>query len=120
MAEPAVAEQQAPAAEAAVDSVEVREAELPDAPAEVVKSPGGQLDILLDTNVQISVRLGHAEIPARELIQLGAGSVLTLDKRAGQPVDLLLRGIPFATGKLVIVGEQLGVKIEEILPPPGE
>jgi flagellar motor switch/type III secretory pathway protein FliN len=33
---------------------------------------------------------------------------------------LLLRGIPFATGKLVIVGEQLGVKIEEILPPPGE
>jgi flagellar motor switch protein FliN/FliY len=119
MAEPAVAEEQV-APQEAEQGVEVREAELPDTAAEVVKSPGGQLDILLDTSVQISVRLGHAELPARELIQLGAGSVLTLDKRAGQPVDLLLRGIPFATGKLVIVGEQLGVKIEEILPPPGE
>ena len=53
----------------------------------------------------------------RELIQLGPGSVVTLDRRAGQPVELLLRGIPFALGKLVVVGEQLGVKVEQILSP---
>lgn len=112
----------APAAESeggedtpAAESVEVREAQLPEAEPCQVPGPAGQLDILLDTTVQVTVRLGMAEVPARELIQLGPGSVLTLDKRTGEPMDLLLRGICFARGKLVIVGDQLGVKIEEIL-----
>jgi flagellar motor switch protein FliN/FliY len=118
---PATAEavEQAPPEDAASE-VEVREAELPQAGPGIARGPGGQLDLLLDTTMQVSVRLGQAELPARELIQLGPGSVLTLDRQAGQPVDLLLRGIPFAMGKLVVVGEQLGVKIEEILSPADE
>jgi flagellar motor switch protein FliN/FliY len=118
MAEATATEEQAPPQEEA--SVQVSEAQLPEAEANRVKSPGGQLDILLDTMMKVSVRLGHAEMPARELVQLGPGSVVTLDKRAGEPVELLLRGIPFALGKLVIVSEQLGVKIEEILSPEAE
>jgi flagellar motor switch protein FliN/FliY len=85
--------------------------------ARAVRAGGGQIDILLDATVEVSVRLGQTVMPARELIQLGPGSVLTLDKRAGEPVDLLLRSIKFATGKLVVVGDQLGVKVEEILSP---
>ncbi|HUT02215.1 MAG TPA: FliM/FliN family flagellar motor switch protein [Phycisphaerae bacterium] len=116
MTEATTREDQAPPQEAA-EGVEVREAELPEVEPRTVPTAGGQLDILLDTTMQVSVRLGQTEMPARELIQLGPGSVVTLDRRAGQPVELLLRGIPFAVGKLVVVGEQLGVKIEEILSP---
>jgi len=97
--------------------VEVREAELPEAGPNIAPAGGGQLDILLDTTMQVSVRLGQTEMPARELIQLGPGSVVALDRKAGEPIELLLRGIPFALGKLVVVGEQLGVKIEQVLPP---
>ncbi len=109
-------EQQAPSQDAAED-VEVREAQLPEVEPNTVQVAGGQLGILLDSTMQVTVRLGQAEMPARELVQLGPGSVVTLDRRAGQPVELLLRGIPFALGKLVVVGEQLGVKIEQILSP---
>jgi len=47
---------------------------------------------------------------------MGPGSVLELDKKVGEPIDLYLRGIRFASGSLVVVGDQLGVKIREILP----
>ena len=116
MTEATTTEEQAPPQDAA-EGVEVQEAELPEVEPGTVQAPGGQLDILLDTTVQVSVRLGQTEMRARELIQLGPGSVVTLDRRAGQPVELLLRGIPFALGKLVVVGEQLGVKVEQILSP---
>ena len=113
----ATATEEKPAPQKEQAGVEVREAELPEAEPNTVTVPGGQLDILLDTTVQVSVRLGQTEMPARELIQLGPGSVVTLDRQVGQPIELLLRGIPFALGKLVVVGEQLGVKIEQILTP---
>lgn len=114
------ATEETPAAAETSDAVDVGEAQLPDVRENTVPSAGGQLDILLETTMQISVRLGHAQMPARELIQLGPGSVVTLEKRAGEPVELLLRGIPFALGKLVVVGEQLGVKIERILSPEAD
>jgi len=68
----------------------------------------------------VSVRLGQVEIEVRNLLELGPGSVLKLDRRVGEPVDLLLRGICFATGNLVVVGDHLGVKIKEVMPsgPP--
>jgi len=116
MTEATTTDEHAPSQDAPED-VEVREAELPEVEPHAVQAGGGQLDILLDTTMQVTVRLGQAEMAARELVQLGPGSVVTLDRRAGQPVELLLRGIPFAMGKLVVVGEQLGVKIEQILPP---
>ena len=121
MAEPTVAEQappqDAPAEEAPATESEGTESELPETEERRVPAAGGQIDILLDTVVQIAVRLGEATMPARELIQLGPGSVVPLDKQAGAPVDLYLRGIRFATGKLVVVGEQLGVQVLEIFSP---
>jgi flagellar motor switch protein FliN/FliY len=115
MADAAVVEEQAEGAEA----VDAQEVELPEVEAAQVAAPGGQIDILLDTTMEVAARLGCTSMPAREVIQLGCGSVVTLDRRAGEPVDLLLRGVPFATGRLVVVGEQLGVKIEQILSPDG-
>jgi flagellar motor switch protein FliN/FliY len=121
MAEPVAVEEQAetqPAGEApeAEGAAEVHEAQLPEAQPNDVRGGGGQIDILLDTAVEVSVRLGQVSIPARDLVQMSTGSVFALDKQVGEPVELLMRGIVFATGRLVVVGDQLGVKVEEILP----
>ena len=96
-------------------AAEVHEAELHEAADEVVEGAGGQIDILLDTSLSVSAQLGEVEIQVRQLLRLGPGSVLKLDRQVGEPVDLFLRGIRFATGQLVVVGEQLGVRIKEIL-----
>ncbi len=112
MAEPTTEDSQAPP-EGAVD---VQEAALPEAEAAVVPTGGGQIEVLLDTPLSIEVRLGQVEARARDLLRLGAGSVLQLDKQVGEPLELYLRGHRFATGQLVVVGERLGVRINEIVP----
>ena len=99
-------------------SVDVHEAERPEAQASAGGSGGagsGQIDILLDTTMPIEVCLGRAEMAVAQLLQLGPGSVVKLDKLAGEPVELLLRNVKFATGTLVVVGDRLGVKIKEII-----
>ena len=77
-------------------------------------SSGGQIDFLLDASVEVTVRMGQTQMKVRDLLRLGPGSVLTLDKRVGQPLDLMLRGKRFAGGELVVVEDQLGVRITEI------
>ena len=96
--------------------VEVQAADLPEARDKVVRNGTGQIDLLLETPMPVTVQLGQCELLIRDLLQLGPGSVVRLDKRAGEPVDLYLRGHVFARGQLVVVGEQLGVRITEILP----
>ena len=96
----------------------VSEAALPEAAAALVPGAPGQIEILLDAQMGVMVELGRAEILVRDLLALGAGSVIKLDRRKGEPVDLYLRGMKFATGNLVVVGDQLGVRIKEILSPP--
>ncbi len=96
--------------------VAVSEAELPEAADSGARVEGGQIDILLDTSVQVTARLGEAEANIRDLLQFGPGSVLRLDRKVGEPVDLYIRGIHFATAKMVVVGDQLAVRISEILP----
>ena len=78
---------------------------------------GSQIDILLDTVMPVSVRLGQVSMPVRELLQLGPGSVLKLDKQAGEPVDVFLRNVKLATGHLVVVGDQLGIRLKDIFSP---
>ena len=96
--------------------VEASEAAFPQAAQRDVHGGGGQIGILMDTRMPITVTLGQIEISIKDLLSLSAGTVLKLDKQVGEPADLYLRGIKFATGHLVVVGDQLGVKIHEIIP----
>ena len=96
--------------------VDVQTAELPEA-SESAAAPAGKIDLILETVMPIVVTLGQAEISVRDMLALGTGSVLKLDKQVGQPMDILLRGNKFAEGDLVIVGDQLGVRIKEIISP---
>jgi flagellar motor switch protein FliN/FliY len=104
-------------AEAAEAGTQVAEAQLPEAHPQPVEGEPGGIDILMDAGLTVEVQLGRAEASIRDLLALGPGAVLTLDKKAGEPVDLYLRGVRFATGQLVVVGDQLGVRIKEVVKP---
>ncbi|MHC4569462.1 MAG: FliM/FliN family flagellar motor switch protein [Planctomycetota bacterium] len=77
--------------------------------------PGGSIDILLDMNVPITVTIGRTEMSVQRLLQLGPGSVMTLDKSIDEPADLYLKETRFATGNIVVVDGRFAVKIERIL-----
>ncbi len=106
---------EAPVDDAAEQGVGIQEAELDEAAEQIVAGGGGQIDILLDTAMSVHVRLGDAEVRVRDLLELAPGSVLALDRAVGEPVDVYLRGIRFATAKIVVVDDRIGVRIEEIL-----
>jgi flagellar motor switch protein FliN/FliY len=72
------------------------------------------VEILLDITLPVTVSLGRTKIPVRRLLQLGSGSVLQLDKSIDSPVDLFVRDTRFATGDVVVVDGQFGVRIKEI------
>ena len=114
--------QSAPAAEPAAQAAEgaktsVSSVEFPQAPAGAGKDTGpkGSLDVLLDVNVPMNVVIGGAEVPVRRLLQLGPGSVITLDKSVDDPVELYLKGSKFATADIVVVEGKFAVRIKEIL-----
>jgi len=102
------------------ESVDVQEAQLPEAVDQSSGAENGQIDILLETLMPVQVQLAQTNLRVQELLQLSPGSVLKLDKRAGEPVDLFLRGVRFATGQLVVIEDRLGVRLNKILSPgPG-
>ena len=100
-------------------TVEVQDAQLPEGAAGPQGAGGGQIDILLDTTMPVEVRLGDVELEVRDLLQICPGSIITVEKQVGEPLDIYLKGIRFATGQLVVAGETLGVRVTEILPRPG-
>ena len=109
----AATQEQAPAG----DGVEVREAQLPEVAPSQASAGQGQIDILLDSSVQVSATLGETKMLIRDLLQAGTGSIITFDRKVGEPVDLYLSGVHFATGQMVVVGDHLGVRIKEIIAP---
>jgi flagellar motor switch protein FliN/FliY len=82
------------------------------------KSEGGaSLDLLLDVPLRVTVQLGGARLTIRELLMLGHGSVVELDKPGGEPLDVLVNGKPIARGEAVIVNEKFGVRLTQIISP---
>lgn len=113
--EPTEAPEAPEAAEAAEPGPQVQEADLPEVEDARQAPGGGQIDILLDSPMSVTVCLGQARPAVRDLLEMGPGSVLKLDRQVGEPIDLFLRGVRFATGHLVVVDDHLGVRIKEIL-----
>lgn len=75
------------------------------------------LDMLLDVNVSLSIELGRAELSIRDLLKLNQGSVVDLDRMAGEPLDVLVNGTLVARGEIVVVKEKFGVKLTEVVSP---
>ena len=87
------------------------------AEAEDVGAAGAEanLDVLLDISMPLTVNLGKASVQFRRLLQLGPGSVLQLDKPIGEPAELYVQNVRFATGDIVVVEDCFAVKIKEVL-----
>jgi flagellar motor switch protein FliN/FliY len=77
----------------------------------------GNIDFLMDVPLDISVELGRAKMPIRDMLQLRPGSVIELDKLIGEPVDLLVNNRLIARGEVVVFDENFGIRITDIIKP---
>jgi len=75
------------------------------------------LEALRDVPITITVQLGHTVLPIGELLKLGPGTVLELEETVGTPVELTVRGIPFARGEVVVVNDHFAVRITHLHAP---
>jgi len=86
-------------------------------PNENVSLEGPNLDVILDIPVNISMEVGSTEINIRNLLQLNQGSVIELDRLAGEPLDVLVNGTLIAHGEVVVVNEQFGIRLTDVISP---
>ena len=75
------------------------------------------IDFLLDIPVEVSVQLGTAKMLIKEILQLGQGSVIELEKMAGEPMEILANNRTVARGEVVVVNEKFGVRLTDIISP---
>tara|TARA_R110000868_G_scaffold282927_7_gene543297 strand:- start:2970 stop:3368 length:399 start_codon:yes stop_codon:yes gene_type:complete len=75
------------------------------------------LDFILDIPLKVTVELGRTSIIIKDLLQLGQGSVLELDKLAGEPLEILVNGKLVAKGEVVVVNEKFGIRLTDIISP---
>ena len=84
-------------------------------PNENVSLEGPNLDVILDIPVSISMEVGSTEINIRNLLQLNQGSVIELDRLAGEPLDVLVNGTLIAHGEVVVVNEKFGIRLTDVI-----
>ncbi|MBW9266033.1 MAG: flagellar motor switch protein FliN [Candidatus Thiodiazotropha sp. (ex. Lucinisca nassula)] len=75
------------------------------------------MDAILDVPVTISMEIGRTKINIRNLLQLNQGSVVELDRLAGEPMDVLVNGTLIAQGEVVVVNEKFGLRLTDIISP---
>lgn len=73
------------------------------------------LDVILNLDLEIRVELGKTHKSVRDILEMGSGSVLELNKLNGEPVDLLVNSKSFAKGEMIVIGENFGVRVTDIL-----
>ncbi|BCL74464.1 flagellar motor switch protein [Jeongeupia sp. HS-3] len=77
----------------------------------------GNIDMILDIPVTLTVELGRTKIAIRSLLQLAQGSVVELDGLAGEPMDVLVNGCLIAQGEVVVVNDKFGIRLTDIITP---
>lgn len=75
------------------------------------------LDVILNIPVQVSLELGKAKMDLRELLQLGQGSVVELERMIDEPLDVLVNGALVARGEVVVVDNKFGIRLTDIVSP---
>ncbi|UFH48145.1 flagellar motor switch protein FliN [Pseudomonas sp. KNUC1026] len=89
----------------------------PAKPMDIAGLEGPNLDVILDIPVMISMEVGSTEINIRNLLQLNQGSVIELDRLAGEPLDVLVNGTLVAHGEVVVVNEKFGIRLTDVISP---
>ncbi len=93
----------------------VKKVEFQELKEEETHVPSAKLDALLDIPLNISVELGRTSMTLKQVLDLGSGSLVELDKLTGEPVDILVNGKVIAEGEVVVIGENFGIRITKIL-----
>ena len=98
---------------------EARAAEFDNLQEEGAPAAGGEvnLDVILDVPVTLSMEVGRTRIPIRNLLQLNQGSVVELDREAGEPLDVFVNGTLIAHGEVVVVNEKFGIRLTDVISP---
>ncbi len=76
-----------------------------------------KLDVILDIPVTIAMEIGRTKLSIRHLLQLNQGSVVELDRLAGEPMDVLVNGTLVAHGEVVVVNEKFGIRLTDVISP---
>ncbi|SMC26169.1 flagellar motor switch protein FliN/FliY [Andreprevotia lacus DSM 23236] len=84
---------------------------------QIAGNTSGNIDMILDIPVTLTVELGRTKIAIRSLLQLAQGSVVELDGLAGEPMDVLVNGCLIAQGEVVVVNDKFGIRLTDIITP---
>ncbi len=89
------------------------------APLSQAEQPGvsGNIGLLMDVSMQLTVELGRTKMLIKDILGMGEGTIVELDKLAGEPVDLLVNGKLIAKGEVVVIDENFGVRVTDIISP---
>ena len=100
------------------NSTEAPSPEIPN-PSELAENAASMmnLDLVLDLPVTVSVELGRVRLAINEILQIGQGSVLELEKLAGEPLEVMVQGRPIGKGEVVVVNEKFGIRLTDIISP---
>ncbi|MBI2877663.1 MAG: flagellar motor switch protein FliN [Candidatus Tectomicrobia bacterium] len=99
------------------DRMEIRAPSLESLQEERAVSEAINIDFILDIPLHLSVELGRTKILINDLLQLGKGSVIELNRVVGDPVEILINEKPIARGEVVVVNEKFGVRLTDIISP---
>lgn len=102
-------------AEGASGAEAVELEELRDEKADITVDEKRKLDTILDIPVTISMEVGRAKISIRNLLQLNQGSVVELERVAGEPLDVLVNGTLIAHGEVVVVNDKFGIRLTDVI-----
>jgi flagellar motor switch protein FliN/FliY len=75
------------------------------------------LEVILDVAVTLSMEVGRTRVPIRNLLKLNQGSVVELDRAAGEPLDVFVNGTLIAHGEVVVVNEKFGIRLTDVVSP---
>jgi flagellar motor switch protein FliN len=75
------------------------------------------MDVILDVPVTLSMEVGRTRVPIRNLLQLNQGSVVELEREAGEPLDVFVNGTLIAHGEVVVVNEKFGIRLTDVISP---
>src|SRR5579863_4794125 len=99
-------------------AAEARPAELENLKDEGQKNPKDvNIEVILDVPVTLSMEVGRTRVPIRNLLQLNQGSVVELDRAAGEPLDVFVNGTLIAHGEVVVVNERFGIRLTDVVSP---
>ena len=76
------------------------------------------IDVILDVPVTLSLEVGRAQMSVGRLLRLGQGSIVELDRGAGEPLDVYVNGALIARGEIVVVNDRFGIRLTDVLPMP--